>query len=168
VNNAPLPTRRHLLTTSLLAIPGFALASAAHSQAVTHPGDDKKTALHQEVELNATPQRIYDILLDAKQFAAFSHEPAVIDPVAGGTFSLFGDRIVGRNIELVPGKRIVQAWRPAYWPAGLYSLVRFELKDQGAQTTLVLDHSSFPEGNYASLSSGWDEHYWDRLKKYLG
>ena len=80
---------------------------------------------------------------------------------------MFGGMIVGRNIELVPGQRIVQAWRPADWPAGLYSLVRFQLKPATAGTTVILDHSSFPAGDFDSLTSGWYEHYWEPLKKFL-
>jgi activator of HSP90 ATPase len=64
----------------------------------------------------------------AKQFTAFSGAPAEIDREPGGTFSLFGGLIVGRNVELIPKERIVQAWRPADWEAGVYTLVRFELK----------------------------------------
>ena len=68
----------------------------------------KRTTLHYQVDFKASPQRVYDALLDAKQFAAFSGLPAEIDPKPGGTFSLFSAQIVGRNVELVPGQRIVQ------------------------------------------------------------
>ncbi len=126
-----------------------------------------RTALHQEIDLKASPQRIYDILLSSKDFTAFSGAPAEIDPKAGGIFSMFGGTIVGRTIEAVPGQRIVQAWRPADWPAGLYTLVRFQLKPGNSGTLLVLDHSSFPEGGFDHLTAGWNEHYWEPLKKFL-
>jgi activator of HSP90 ATPase len=125
------------------------------------------TSLHQEAEFRVPPARIYEVLLDSKQFAAFSGMPAEIDAKAGGSFSMFQGMIVGRNIELVPGKLIVQAWRPAAWPPGIYSLVKFELKPNGSGTTVVLDHTSFPVGGYDHLSRGWKEHYWDPLKKFL-
>ena len=80
---------------------------------------------------------------------------------------MFGGRIVGRNIELVSGVRIVQAWRPTDWEAGLYSLVRFVLRDRGARSTVVLDHTGFPEGSFRHLNAGWYSHYWDPLKKFL-
>jgi activator of HSP90 ATPase len=80
---------------------------------------------------------------------------------------MFGGMIVGRNIELVPGQRIVQAWRPTHWPSGIYSIVRFELKAQGSHTTLILDHTGFPEGEFASLKYGWNLKYWNPLQKFL-
>jgi activator of HSP90 ATPase len=129
------------------------------------------TAIHYEIDFKPSPQRLYEAILDQKQFAAFSGLPATIDRTAGGAFSMFGGLIVGRNIELIPDQRptarIVQAWRPASWDPGIYSLVHFEFKPRAAETTLIFDHTSFPAGDYDSLDSGWHEHYWEPLKKFL-
>ncbi len=127
-----------------------------------------RTSLHMDIDMKVAPQRIYEVLLDAKQFAAFTGSPAEIDPGAGGAFSMFGGQIAGRNIELVPAQRIVQAWRPTHWDAGIYSIVRFELKPRGTGTTIVLDHTGFPEGDFDHLEWGWHEHYWKPLNKFLG
>jgi activator of HSP90 ATPase len=124
--------------------------------------------IRQAVIIKASPQRVYDALLDAKQFSAFTGgAPAEIDSKAGGAFSCFGGMITGRNVELVPNQRIVQAWRAGNWPEGVYSIVRFELDAQGSETRLTLDHSAFPEGNAEHLEGGWHKMYWEPLKKYL-
>lgn len=126
------------------------------------------TSLHQEVTFDAAPARIYQALLNSKQFAAFTGPPATIDPKAGGAFSLFGGQVVGRNVELVAGKRIVQAWRPiGDFPDGVYTLVKFELTPKGKGTLVVLDQTGFPPGHYDHLYAGWGEHYWVPLKKFL-
>jgi hypothetical protein len=65
------------------------------------------TAIHYEIDFKASPQRLYEALLDQKQFAAFSGLPATIDSTPGGAFSMFGGLIEGRNVELVPNRRIV-------------------------------------------------------------
>jgi activator of HSP90 ATPase len=124
-------------------------------------------SIHQEVDLKASAQRVYEALLDAKQFNAFSGLPTEIHREAGGDFSLFGGHIVGRNIELVPNQRIVQAWRVVDWPEGAYSIVKFELKAQGSGTRVILDHKGFPEGLKDHLAQGWKGHYWDSLTKYF-
>jgi activator of HSP90 ATPase len=126
-----------------------------------------RTSLHQEVDLNAVPRKIYEVLLDSKQFSACTGRTAEIDPKVGGAFTLFGGLIVGRNVELVPEQRIVQAWRPTHWDPGVYSLVKFELNPKGSTTNVVLDHTGFPEGDYDSLSDGWKSHYWNPLTKFL-
>lgn len=129
--------------------------------------NQKRTALHQEVELRAGPDRIYEALLDSDKFAAFTGAPATIDSTPGGSFSLFGGLIVGRNIETVTNQRVVQAWRPTHWEPGVYSIVRFELRPDKPSTIVVLDHTGFPEGEFDHLEFGWRNHYWERLKKYL-
>jgi activator of HSP90 ATPase len=125
-------------------------------------------SIRQAVIIKSGPQRVYDALLDAKQFSAFTGgAPAEIDSKAGGAFSCFGGMITGRNVELMPNQRIVQAWRARNWPEGVYSIVRFELDAQGSETRLTLDHSAFPEGNAEHLEGGWHKMYWEPLKKYL-
>jgi len=171
---ADAPTRRRLVFGIVAAV--GSLAAASSTQAQTQPGmaeaqstgtEGLLTYLHQEIEIKAASQRIYDALLDSKQFAAFTGLPAEISRDPGGVFSMFGGLIVGRNIELVSNQRIVQAWRPASWDPGLYSMVRFELKGQGSATKVVLDHTGFPEGSFRHLDSGWYERYWEPLKKFL-
>jgi len=133
-------------------------------------------AIRQEVSIEASPQRVYDALLDARRFREFTGAPAEIDPSPGGAFACFGGIVTGRNIELVPNRRIVQAWRVTMWPEGLYSIVRFELQPEGPpegpRTRLIMDHVGFPEEMRAHLNGeqtdgGWQRQYWNPLKKYL-
>lgn len=126
------------------------------------------SAIHQEVVFAASPNRIYEALTDAVQFSKVSGgAPTEITPEAGGSFSCFGGMILGKNIELVPNKRIVQAWRVAKWDEGVYSLVKFELAEEGSKTRLTFSHTGFPEGQEAHLAPGWHTNYWEPLKQYL-
>jgi len=171
----PSQTRRQFGSSLAVALGGLAISSTLRGEtpqqsmqqlSPTTPGDPR-TALHQEIDLPATPSRIEAALLDSKQFAAFCGMPATIDPHEGGAFSMFQGMIVGRTIEIVSGQRIVQAWRPTHWDPGVYSVVRFEFRPGASGTTVVLDHYGFPAGDYDHLSSGWHEHYWEPLKKFL-
>lgn len=168
-------TRRQVVTGAAIAIGGMAAHSGLWGQTSQQPmnaapgtsANSTRTSLHDKVVVKAAPERIYELLLNAKQFAALTGAPAQIDPQAGGAFSMFGGLIVGRNIELVPNQRIVQAWRPAAWDPGIYSLVKFQFTPGNAATTIVLDHSSFPEGDFDHLEWGWNAHYWAPLQKYF-
>jgi activator of HSP90 ATPase len=126
-----------------------------------------RTSIHYEIDFKPSPQRLYQAILDQKQFTAFSGMAATIDASPGGAFSQFGGQIEGRIVELVPSQRIVQAWRPAHWDPGIYSIAHFEFKPRAAETTLIFDHTGFPAGEYDSLDWGWHNHYWDPLKKFL-
>ena len=168
------PTRRQLITGGAAVVAGLTLsATSAGTQEkmaeTQSTGPDKaRTSLHQEVDFKASPHRIYNILLDSKQFTTFSGEPAEISREVGGAFAKFGGKIVGRNVDLVADQRIVQAWRPASWDPGEYTLVKFVFKPEGAQTKVVLDHTGFHEGDFGHFDSGWREHYWEPLAKYQG
>jgi activator of HSP90 ATPase len=175
VKLAGLTTRRQLVSGMAITlgslVAGLKVFGEGQQQAMKElPGaaaNQKRTSLHEEATFHASPERIYGVLLESKQFAACTGLPAEIDPKEGGAFSMFGGQIVGRNVELVPNQRIVQAWRPAHWDPGIYSIVRFELKPQGSEALLTLDHTGFPEGDFDHLSSGWQSHYLEPLKKFL-
>ena len=131
--------------------------------------------IHQEILIAAPPARVYAALTDAAEFTRMTTlsmvkhaPPATIGRAAGEAFSLFGGQIVGRHIELVPGRLIVQAWRDADWPKGIYSIARFELKDGGnGHTSIVFDHTGFPAGEGAHLAEGWQTNYWRPMKALL-
>jgi activator of HSP90 ATPase len=172
---APTPSRRSAIAGIAAAI-GAAAASSLTRAPAQQPTVSEKPAteankarmsIHYELEFNARPQRFYQVILDQKQFAAFSGMPANIDPAPGGAFSMFGGLIVGRSIDLIPNQRIVQAWRPTHWDPGVYSIVHFELTARDAGTALMFDHTGFPAGEYDALDWGWSHHYWEPLKKFF-
>ena len=68
-------------------------------------------SIRQEVTFPVSPERVYELLTDSAEFAAASGMPARIKASEGAAFSIFGGYIQGRQIELVPGERIVQSWR---------------------------------------------------------
>jgi activator of HSP90 ATPase len=124
--------------------------------------------IHQEATFSAAPSRVYKALVDLKQFAELTGAPASGESTEGGAFSAFGGHITGRQLELVPDKRVVQAWRAKTWPEGVHSIVRFELHADGKGTKLVFDHDGFPEAEKDHLASGWRSMYWEKIAKYVG
>jgi activator of HSP90 ATPase len=125
-------------------------------------------SIHHEITLPAAPVRVYEALVHGKSFAEMTGAPAMGEGTEGAAFSAFGGHITGRHVELVAGKRVVQAWRAKTWPEGTYSIVRFELHADGRGTKLVFDHEGFPADMKDHLAQGWQANYWDKLAKYLG
>ncbi|MEM9193574.1 MAG: SRPBCC family protein [Myxococcota bacterium] len=123
--------------------------------------------IHHEIVFPVSRERVYQALLDEAQHAEFTGGPAEISPDAGGAFSCHGGQIVGRNIELVPNERIVQAWRVANWPPGVYSVVSFRFETEGEDTRLVLDHHGVPADAREHIDGGWHQRYWEPMKKFL-
>src|SRR4030081_2943098 len=99
------PTRRQVATGIAMTLCGLVSTFSARGQGPQPPEQEKpgtspnqqRTALQEEIHLKSSQRRIYSILLDAKQFAAFTGQPAEIDPREGGRFSLFAGQIIGRT-----------------------------------------------------------------------
>ncbi|OUR88067.1 hypothetical protein A9Q85_03740 [Cycloclasticus sp. 44_32_T64] len=124
--------------------------------------------IHQEVNFKCSAKRIFDALTKVNDFAELTGAPTEIDANAGGQFSCFGGMITGMTIEVVPNKRLVQAWKVADWEEGVYSIVRFDLVEiNKSESMLVFDHTGFPEEHKEDLVQGWYQWYWEPMKTYL-
>lgn len=171
-------TRRQLVAGASFALGGFAASMVRARGGVEDGVSHGAETIHQEAVFKASRTRVYEALTDAAQFrkveqfsgampAGMGSEPTEISRQAGGAFTLFGGHIVGRQLELVPNERIVQAWRVVDWKPGEYSIAKFELMEQGSGTKIVFDHTGFPQGLGQHLAEGWKAHYWESLTKYL-
>jgi activator of HSP90 ATPase len=162
-----------MITRSIFGLSGVAMVRV-EGHATSSESAGMKTivtvkAIHHELDFQSSPQRIYEALLDSKEFTAFSGgRAAEIHREVGGAFSIFAGHIVGRNLELIPARRIVQAWRVVPWPEGVYSIAKFELQNHGPGTRVIFDHTGFPTDLAEHLESGWRENYWQALRSYLG
>jgi activator of HSP90 ATPase len=174
------PTRRQMIAGVGFTLGGLTLGSAIARAAADEEISHTAESIHMEPVFNASRKRVYDALTDVKQFSkvvqlsaavtsgmAPANPPTEISDKVGGTFLMFGGFISGRHLELVPGERIVQAWRVAYWKPGEFSIARFALVEQDGSTKIIFDHAGFPNGDAESLSKGWHGNYWEPLKKFL-
>ncbi len=162
-----------------VALGGLAMASTNAWSAIDEEISRTAESIHQEPVFKASRTRVYEALTDSKQFDQviqlsgvmqsmhLGPKPAEISREVGGAFTLFGGYITGRQVELIPNQRIVQAWRTGSWPPGVYSIAKFELVEQGSGTKIVFDHTGFPKGDAETLASGWKAHYWEPLAKLL-
>ncbi len=175
-------SRRQMIAGAAAAFGGLALSSVKARAGAGAEDEISKTgeAIHQEVIFKASRKRVYETLTDAKQFdnvmqlsaamksgMALPTAPTEISREVGGAFTVYGGHILGRQIELVPNERIVQAWRVVVWNPGVYSIAKFEFTEQGSRTKLVFDHTGFPDGQGQHLAEGWKSNYWEPLEKYL-
>lgn len=125
--------------------------------------------IHQEVTIAGSPKAVYDAIMSSEKFTEMTGgRAAEISTEEGGAVSMFGGDIQGRNIELVPGERIVQAWRAGAWPAGVYSICAFAMSAEGDGTKMVFDQAGYPDEAHDMLEGGWHQMYWGPLNQMLG
>jgi activator of HSP90 ATPase len=183
INRREFATRACAIVAATgIAAPAIAQQSSSATSDVEKEISRANAAIHQEIVFAAGIARVFQVLTVATEFdkaqqlsAAMNSDmksklgatPAMIDARPGGAFSLFGGYVTGYTLEIVASTHLVQAWRAGSWDAGLYSIARFELSEQGPGTKLVFDHTGFPSAAALHLAQGWHENYWEPIAKSL-
>lgn len=123
--------------------------------------------IKQIIIFNATPEELYNWIMDSKKHSEFTGSKAVIGERVGDKFTAWDGYIDGVNVKLVPGKEIVQTWHASDWPAGDYSKISFKFKKDKAGTKMEFTQTGVPDGHYEEIKKGWYDNYWDLLHAQL-
>jgi len=128
----------------------------------------KTATITQKIVLPASPEEVYDAIVDAKQHSAFTGSKATSDPEVGGKFTAWDGYISGRHLELERGKRIVQEWSTSEWPSDYPpSRLEFTFREVKSGTELTMVHSNVPEEQADDYRQGWIDNYWELMKDYF-
>ena len=129
----------------------------------------KTKTIKQNVSFKASPHEVFEALMDEKKHSAFTGGGARVSRKVGGSFSIFGGALCGKNLEIVQDKKIVQEWycEDANWPKGFFSKLIITLTKSGTGTKLLMMHEKVPLGSVKSISQGWKDHYWNPMKEML-
>ena len=127
------------------------------------------STIKQSIILKANPQAVYDLMMNEARHASLIESSVRIGLNPGDTFEIFDGYCQGKNLELVPGKRIVQEWNFAEdgWPDDHYSICTFELTAINGETRLDFTQTGIPAHKAEALQFGWQEYYWDRMQDHL-
>jgi len=115
----------------------------------------------------ATPQEVYRAWLSSDGHGGMTGSPAKVSDKEGGEFEAWDGYIHGKNLELVPSRRIVQSWRTSEFSQDEPdSRIEITLEPAGKQTKLTLKHTGLPPhgGQY---EDGWVESYFEPMKEYF-
>ena len=131
-----------------------------------------------EETFNAPVQKVWQALTDKDKMKQWYFDVSDFRPEVGFEFSFAGKGHKGEEYihlcevkEVIPNKKLSYSWR--YKDYEGYSVVTFELFEEGAQTKLVLTHEgleSFPKHpDFAkeSFMGGWTYLVTKSLKEYL-
>ncbi|MFN0174950.1 MAG: SRPBCC domain-containing protein [Saprospiraceae bacterium] len=116
---------------------------------------------------SATPEVLYAAWLDSGTHSEMTGGEAVISAEIGASFSVWDDYITGINIELEPGRRILQSWRTTeFAPEDPDSLLEILMEPVPEGTKLTLNHSGIPEGQ-PDYAEGWKDFYFKPMRVYF-
>lgn len=116
----------------------------------------------------ASPLDVYEAWLDSEAHSQMTGAEARISDKVGADFSTWDDSIRGRNLELVPGARIVQAWRTSKFTGeNEDSIVTIILEEADDGTLLTLVHSNVPDEQKNYAEGGWESNYFAPMRAYF-
>ena len=117
----------------------------------------------------AKPRAIYDAWLDSKAHGAMTGTKAKASAKVGGKWSASDGYCSGVNLELVPGKKIVQSWRSTDFADGdTDSKITVTLKPVAGGTKITLLHSAIPDSQTdGGYKAGWADYYFEPMKGYF-
>jgi activator of HSP90 ATPase len=121
--------------------------------------------IRQSITLSATPEEVFEVLMDSRKHAALTGSAAKISREVGGEVSAYDGYVEGKNVEIVRNKRIVQLWRGSDWPPGHYSRATFTLRKVSQGTHMIFHQSNIPDSQYKAIKQGWIDFYWDPMRK---
>lgn len=129
----------------------------------------KTGKIEQYIIFNTSPDEVYDLIMDAKKHAIFTGADVEMSQEIEGRFNVFNGYCQGYNIELIPGKKIVQAWNFAEegWPKDHYSICTFLFEPDESGTKMTFTQTGVPEQNIADLEEGWLEYYWGPMSEMI-
>lgn len=130
----------------------------------------KTKIIRQEVIFNALPDEVYNLLMNEDLHSTFTGSETVISNTEGKSFSAYDGYITGKNVELIPGEKIVQEWRAEEegWPEDHFSKVVFTFARYGkGKTKMIFEQTGVPAHKAAAIDKGWQEYYWQPMKELL-
>jgi activator of HSP90 ATPase len=126
-----------------------------------------RKVIRQSITIKAKPHEVFETLMDSQKHSRLTGHKAYISRRVGGRVEINDEAITGRNIELIPDRKIVQTWRDSRWPQEYHSTVTFLLDQYNDETKLTFVQTGVPAEDYESLKQSWYENYWKPLKATL-
>ncbi len=114
--------------------------------------DFKKT-----FRINAEPSDVYSALTNPYTIELWSGYPAVMTEEPESEFSLWEGDIVGRNLEFIPDRKVVQEWY--FGDQAERSVVTITIHPDKGNSSVTVEHTNIPDEDFAEIAEGWREYY---------
>lgn len=119
------------------------------------------------VLIPATPKEVYAAWLDSVKHTNMTGGKAEVTDVIGTTFQAWDGYIEGINLELEPGKRILQHWRTSeFEDTDEDSLLEVLFEAEGESTRITIRHSNLPDHGM-QYKQGWVDAYFTPMQEYF-
>ena len=120
------------------------------------------------VVLPAPAEELYKMYLDSKAHSEITGAPAKISEEPNSPFEAFGGLLVGRTIQVVKHRLVVQSWRTVNFKKSdpdSTLIISFTPEDDDGRIDLI--HLQVPDSDFQGVCGGWDSRYFAPWLAYL-
>ena len=122
----------------------------------------------QSVTFKASPEELFSIFTDSRKHSAATGDKASVRAKPGAKWTAFSGMILGRNLLVLPGRMIVQAWRASHWhESDLDSVLIVNFSKTAGGGRIDLTHVGVPQHDHKGVTQGWSKYYWVPWKAYF-
>jgi activator of HSP90 ATPase len=165
----PPPKKAAPKKATTTTAPKKAVAKVADVKKVAKIGPKPTTTIVQHVFIQATPEQVFDALVQPALAASIIGGECTGEPRVGSEFTHWNGYIHGKHVELLRGERIVQEWTTTEWPKGAAaSRLELQLAGTGGGTELTMTHSNVPSEQAEEYRQGWIDFYWTPMRAHFG
>lgn len=115
--------------------------------------------------INSSIEKVWQALTDPKAIDRWGAGPAEMSEELGFEFSLWGGEVYGKNIEVIPGKKLVQEWFGGRWDKP--SIATFKLTSKADETVIDFTQTDVPDAEFSDIEQGWEDYYMGPIKDFL-
>lgn len=115
--------------------------------------------------LPATPDEVYNALVNPLAIRLWTGEEAVMSEEPGTEFSLWERSIEGRNLSFEKDRKIEQEWY--FGDQEPPSIVTIKLHPHQQGTSVEVRHSNIPDEAWDDITEGWTHSYIASLEEFF-
>jgi activator of HSP90 ATPase len=115
--------------------------------------------------LPATPEEVYNALVNPLAIRLWTGEAAVMSEDPGSEFSLWDGSIEGRNLSFEKNRKIEQEWY--FGEQETPSIVTIILHPHKHGSSVELRHSNIPDEAFEDITEGWSQSYFASLEEFF-
>jgi activator of HSP90 ATPase len=115
--------------------------------------------------LPATPEEIYIAITNPLTIKMWTDQEAEMNIEVGSEFSMMDGDIVGKNLEFVENKKLMQEWY--FGENDVPSIVTIKIHEMTEGSSVELRHSNIPDEAFDEIVEGWNSAYFGSLQDYF-
>ena len=122
-------------------------------------------SIKQTYIIHAPVEEVWQAFADPKVIDGWGGGPAKMSEEVEFEFEVWGGDVHGKNIEVIPNKKLVQEWFGGKWDKP--SIATFILSFKDNETRIDFTNIDVPDAEFSDIEKGWRDYYLGPIKEYL-